>query len=201
MPEIKFDGEDTIFHYYSWQEIGDLTYKLAKQIRGKGESFDRIVALATGGLTMAREMKDELGVDTLSNIQVQFYEDIGKARSMPIISQSLPVNVKDEHILIFDDINDSGRTLQTADDYLMLRGAKSVKTATLFQKPQTNNPSDFYIVDTECWVIFPDEKNESISSLARMWSNQNISKSEIRSRLVDIGFNQEHIDDFCQDLC
>lgn len=201
MPEIKFNDSSTTFHYYAWQEVGDITYKLSKKIRESGESFDRIVALATGGLTMAREMKDELGVKALSNIQVEFYEDIEKTKKTPIISQSLPVNIDGQRVLIFDDINDSGRTLKVAKKYLSLRGAKSVKTATLFQKPHTTLPSDFYVIDTECWVIFPDEKNESIVSLSKMWTTQGLVKIEIRKRLLEIGFTNEHIDDFCQNLC
>ncbi len=196
MNSVKFPQDDNItYHYYSWQELGDLTEKLAYQIIQKNPHINRLIALATGGLTMSRALRDYLGLKKISSLQVEFYTDIGKTSSAPIITQSLPINIDGENILIFDDINDTGRTLQAATQYLQLRGARQITTATLFQKPHTNHSSDFYQQKTTSWVIFPDEVRETIQLLSDRWRRQ-LSLNEIRQRLSKIGFTSTQLDMF-----
>lgn len=45
-------------------------------------------------------------------------------------------DLSDTNILIVEDIVDSGRTLSYLTEYLKLKGAKSVKTCTLLDKPE-----------------------------------------------------------------
>ena len=45
-------------------------------------------------------------------------------------------NLPNEDILIVEDIVDSGRTLKYLIGYLLLKGAKSVRTVTLLDKPE-----------------------------------------------------------------
>ncbi len=57
-------------------------------------------------------------------------------------------------ILVVEDIIDSGRTLSYLIDYLYLKGAASVKTCTLLDKPSRR------VVDLEpdfCGFVIPDE--------------------------------------------
>ncbi len=51
------------------------------------------------------------------------------------IEQDLDMAVADRHVLIAEDIVDSGRTLKAVIDLLRHRGAKSVKVVTLLDKP------------------------------------------------------------------
>ncbi len=51
------------------------------------------------------------------------------------IVMDLDTPVKDRHVLITEDIVDSGRTINTIIDLLKHRGAKSVKVVTLMDKP------------------------------------------------------------------
>ena len=57
-------------------------------------------------------------------------------------------------ILIVEDIIDSGRTLSYLSEYLLLKGAKSVKTVTLLDKP-SRREVDF--VPDYTGKIIPDE--------------------------------------------
>lgn len=197
MPDVIFPNDNEIkYKYVSWQKLGDLTDKLAQEIISKNEtsSINRIIALATGGLTTSRALRDYLAVSKISSIQIEFYTDIGKNKKTPVVTQSLPTNIDGETILIFDDINDSGKTLKTATQYLTLRGAKKIITATIFQKPHTTFPSDYYQEETKAWIIFPDEIRETITLLNKRWSNAGLKKREIQNRLSKIGFTQAHID-------
>ncbi len=196
MDPVKFPQDNNItYHYYSWQELGSLTEKLARQILQKNLKIDRLIALATGGLTMSRALRDYLGLKKLASIKIEFYSDIATRKPTPVITQSLPLNIDGENILIFDDINDTGRTLQAAKQYLSLRGARQIYTATLFQKPHTTHPSDFFQQETTSWIIFPDEVRETITLLARRWQ-QNLSPKEIKDRLSQIGFTSKQLDMF-----
>ena len=50
------------------------------------------------------------------------------------ISRDLEGDVRDRHVLIVDDILESGRTLAFAKDLIAARGAKSVRTCVLLEK-------------------------------------------------------------------
>ena len=67
---------------------------------------------------------------------------------------SLPDYIKDRDILIVEDIIDSGKTLSYLVDYLLLKGAKSVKTATMLDKP-SRRVVDF--TPDYCGREIPDE--------------------------------------------
>lgn len=60
----------------------------------------------------------------------------------------------DTDILIIEDIIDSGRTLSYLVDYLKLKGANSVKTCTLLDKPERREV-DF--TPDYCGLTIPDE--------------------------------------------
>lgn len=77
--------------------------------------------------------------------------------SSKTISILLDIRRKDmekSDILIVEDIIDSGRTLSYLIEYLYLKGAASVKTCTLLDKPSRR------VVDLEpdfCGFVIPDE--------------------------------------------
>ena len=63
-------------------------------------------------------------------------------------------DLEDCHILIVEDIIDSGRTLAYLSDYLQLKGARSVRTCTLLDKP-SRREVDFQADYVGCEI--PDE--------------------------------------------
>ncbi len=73
------------------------------------------------------------------------------------INIHLDLQKKDIHdcdILVVEDIIDSGRTLSYLIDYLTLKGARSVKTCTLLDKP-SRREVDFHA--DFCGTEIPDE--------------------------------------------
>ncbi len=195
MDAVQFEGDAAIsYHFYDWGEWGQMAYRLAAKILEKEQKFDRLVALATGGLTLSRAMRDYLNIPKLSSLSISFYTGIGQAGRTPVIRESLATDVEGERILIFDDINDSGSSLQAARKYLELRGAASITTATILQKPVTACPSDYYVDETSDWIIFPDEVRETIVALTQSWREKGVSAAEIDVRLLKIGFRDFHLD-------
>ncbi|MEI6690170.1 MAG: phosphoribosyltransferase family protein [bacterium] len=195
MAQISFPSDDNITYLFlDWGELGALTQVLATKILDSGAApYDRIIALATGGQTMSKAIKDYLNIQNSSSMHISFYTGIGTTNKTPVITQSIATDLQGERVLVFDDVNDTGATLEVAKAYLQMRGVKSIDTACLLQKPRTKCPSTFFGDSTESWIIFPDEVRETITLLSSRWSKQGVSKQDIHSRLNQIGFLDSHL--------
>lgn len=195
MGESSFQNDNNITYLFlNWEQLGELTQSLATQIlASRQEPFDRIIALATGGHTMSKALKDYLKIPRSSSLHISFYTGIGQTAPTPIISQSLATDVQNERVLVYDDVNDSGRTLDVVAGYLAMRGVREVVTATLFSKPTSIHPSDYTGQSTTSWIIFPDEVRETITALQARWTTQSLTPEMIRTRLLQIGFTPAHL--------
>lgn len=184
------------YEYYSWETLGEDIFELARDIITAGHEFDRVIALAKGGLTFSRSLVDYLQVEDISSIKIEFYTNIGVTADMPVITQSLPVSIRDERILVFDDIVDSGATLELAINYLKQHGCRSIHSATLLQKPWTKYTADFAARTSEAWVIFPNEVRETITLLRDKWLASGDSMVQIEEQLLQIGFGKAEVELF-----
>ncbi|PIR59143.1 MAG: phosphoribosyltransferase [Candidatus Pacebacteria bacterium CG10_big_fil_rev_8_21_14_0_10_56_10] len=195
-PIVAATIHDQAFEYYSWNQLGSDVYALAKQLLDDDSRFDRLIALAKGGLAPARALADFLKIDQLSSIQVEFYTGIGQRGQTPVITQSLPVQIKGERVLVFDDIVDSGKTFALASSYLTAHGAAEISTAALIVKPWTKHRPDYAVHTTEAWVIMPNEVRETIELLSQSWREKGDSTASIKRQLRKIGFDPGQVDDF-----
>ena len=184
------------YELYTWEEFGQHVFAISKSIIDTGDQFDRIIALAKGGTAIVRPIADLCGIKELSSIQIEFYTGVEKTAKMPVITQSLPVKIKDEKVLIIDDVADSGETMILAIHYIKQHGASDIKTATLVSKPWTKFEPDFTYYKSEAWIIFPWEIREHIVLLSAMWKEKGDSQTQINSQLREIGFTSEEIDVF-----
>ncbi len=184
---------DQAYEYYSWEQLGDDIFALGQEILNSGEEFDRIVALAKGGLTFSRSLVDYLQIDNISTMQIEFYTGIGTTAKTPVITQSLPVTIRGEKILIFDDILDTGGTLKLANEYIQHHGAAKISTAVLVSKPWAEVEVDFSARDSEAWVIFPNETRETIETLTQLWRDAGDDEQRIHSQLLEVGFSQQEV--------
>jgi hypoxanthine phosphoribosyltransferase len=187
---------DQAYEYHSWEDLGQEIFAVAQQVLKSDQSFDRVIALAKGGLTFARSLNDLLAIKELSSIQIEFYTGIGEHRKTPVITQSLPVTIKDEHILLFDDIVDKGDTMSLAVEYLKYHGAASITTTALLSKPWSTFAPDFVANTTQAWVIFPNESRETIGLLRKMWTKKGDSPDQISRQLLEIGLPKAEVEFF-----
>ena len=177
----------------SWDETNEQLLQIAEKIIKKKEKFDRVVALAKGGLTWSRTLCDYLGIKELSSIQISFYTGIASTQKTPVITQSLPIAIQNERILIFDDVADSGETLVLAKKYIKMHGAKTVKTATVAIKSWTSFVPDYYGFNSSEWIIFPHEIRETMTLLKRSWKKQHISDAVVKKHLTSLGMSAREI--------
>lgn len=193
---ISFKGDKISYTAPSWEEMGEYCFLLAQKILASGQEFDRLVTLAKGGWTWARNMSDLLSIEKVASVQLIHYSDVYETGKKPRLIQSLPVSVVGEKILIFDDVTDSGKSLPFCMDYLKMCGAGDLTTSTLFYKPWSIFKPDFYVCQTKAWIIFPHELRETVESRGKKWIEDGCSKQEVVERFVKIGLPKEQVEYF-----
>ncbi|MGO3018002.1 MAG: hypoxanthine phosphoribosyltransferase [Anaerococcus sp.] len=113
--------------------------KLANQINEYYEDKSTVilVGILKGSVMFMTELAKNLKVDViLEFMDVSSYGDSTESSGNIKIIKDLDTNIKDQEVLIVEDIIDTGHTLKYLKDSLVNRGAKSVKIVTLLDKPE-----------------------------------------------------------------
>ena len=132
-------NEDVENILVSEEEIKEIVKRLARQIEKDYANEDKIVlvGILKGSVTfmtdLMREIKMPVEIDFM---RVSSYGDstVSSGNVNIILDLNRP-KLSTENILMVEDIVDSGRTLRYLISYLKNKGAKSVKTVTLLNKP------------------------------------------------------------------
>jgi len=178
----------------SWDQIYDMMIELAKRVKNSGFKPDLIVGVCRGGWTPARLMSDLLENANTASIRIEFYLAPGVTARKPVISQAIMVPVKGVNVLVVDDVADTGESLKVAVEHLDVCGAKATKTATLYYKPQSIFKPDFYIIQTEQWIIFPWERLESTRRLLDDAQKRGSSIDSVKQTLVSAGIESSIVE-------
>jgi len=171
----------------SWDQVYDMLIELARRVKDSGFRPDLIIGVSRGGWAPARIMSDLLENANTASIRIEFYLAPGVTARKPVISQAVMVPVKGVNVLVVDDVSDTGESLKVAVEHLDVGGAKAIKTATLFYKPQSIFKPDFFIVQTEQWVIFPWERLENTRRLLDEAEKKGKPLSSVRETLTGAG--------------
>jgi hypoxanthine phosphoribosyltransferase len=180
-------------HYLTpnWNTYHSLAQKLAATILDNGSRADEIVAISRGGLTLGHLMSDFLQIP-ISTITIQSYTDIQKQGEITI-SAKLQNSIKNKHILLVDDVSDTGKTLLRAIKYLKRAGAKKVTTVTLYYKPHSVYRPDYFAKETDRWIIFPHDATEMSLLISKNMEKDGKSKAQIQTFLERLGFTISQI--------
>ncbi len=187
IPSFSFPPDETTYIAPTWIEMEQLTHQVSKQIAQSNKPIDLIVTLAKGGWPMTRSLADFLQIDEIASIGVKFYSGINEKLPKPNVYQDLPVDVARKNILLFDDVADSGGSLQFVTELLNLRGVASVTTATLFYKEHSVVRPDHFAYTTNAWIIFPFEKREMGELLTQKWRTLEINQELVNQHLQAMG--------------
>jgi hypoxanthine phosphoribosyltransferase len=153
---------DTDYEVPTWSQIFDMLFSQAQKIQNQSYTPDVVVGIARGGIISARILTDLLETPQLEILQIEYYTGINQTQLKPNLKQPLSFNFAGKKTLIVDDIADSGESLELAQTHLQERGAKEIKTATLFKKPFSTIIPDFYEKQTGHWVVFPWDTKETL---------------------------------------
>jgi hypoxanthine phosphoribosyltransferase len=116
---------------------------IKRRIAGLGEELNTdyankdlmVVAIVNGALIftadLLRQLSSPLRLDCL---RASSYHDGTHAGHEPRIVDQMKLDVKGQHVLLVDDILDTGKTLAAVAGLIKTKGAASVKTCVLLDK-------------------------------------------------------------------
>jgi hypoxanthine phosphoribosyltransferase len=112
-----------------------------------------------------------------------------------VIYQDLPDEavLADKKILIVDDVLDSGKTFTKVIDRTRSFSPKEIRSAALDIKPNTSFIPDYYMGETNKWIIYPWELRETIETLWKTGSERGMTDNEIVKLLRDLGYVESDI--------
>ncbi|MBS7658814.1 MAG: phosphoribosyltransferase [Candidatus Bathyarchaeia archaeon] len=183
-----------------WNDIYEMCIKLADKIKKSGFFPDLIIGVARGGWIPARILSDLLENSNVASVRVEFYVDIAKTSHSPKITQGVSVSLTGRKILVVDDVADTGKSLKAVIDYLYNLGAKEVKTATLHYKPKSIIKPDFYIEETDAWIVYPHERFEFIKSIVKKLKSEGKTLNEIKLEVENIGLPKTLVNKFVEEI-
>ncbi|MBM6706916.1 hypoxanthine phosphoribosyltransferase [Bifidobacterium pullorum subsp. saeculare] len=132
------DVQDQIDHeLISKAQIDSKIAELAAQVSEDYRGRDLLlVAVLKGAVNTLVAFSQSLSIPVqMDFMSLSSYGDGTVSSGTVTVRQDLSVDVRGRHILIVEDIVDSGRTLAWLVDELKRRGAASVEVMALLQKP------------------------------------------------------------------
>ena len=121
----------------SEKQLEKIVNTLAKQIeKDYNDNEFMMIGLLKGSVAFMADLMKKIRLDFSIDFMVASSYGSGTESSGKIkIISDVTIPVKDMDILIVEDIVDSGNTLNFICNYLVTKGAKSVRVATLCDKP------------------------------------------------------------------
>jgi xanthine phosphoribosyltransferase len=135
----------------SWEELHRDARVLAWRLLEQGP-FERIVAIARGGLVPAAVVARELEIRLVDTVCVASYDDakaLGRQGNMQVLKG---ISGDGAGVLVVDDLVDSGLTAKLVRDML-----PKAHIATVYAKPQGRPLVDTFVteVSQDTWIYFP----------------------------------------------
>jgi xanthine phosphoribosyltransferase len=127
----------------------------AQEVRD-GQGWEAIVAITRGGLVPAGILSRELEIRTLETVCVASYHDYDSQGLLKVIK---PVDERvasmgqgGSHVLVVDDLVDTGKTAKVVRDML-----PNAHFATVYAKPAGVPMTDTFVteVSQDTWIYFP----------------------------------------------
>lgn len=173
----------------SWEAVHDLARELAFRIVEDGFEPDLIVAIGRGGYPPGRLMADYLHKKALTSFRIEHYaagaeEKTTRAR----VLESLAEDLTGKRVLVVDDVNDTGKTLEAALGFLRGRGAAEVRTAVLQEKDTSRFAADYVggrVVEWR-WIIYPWARIEDLTRFIQRMDPRPGSVTEAAARLEEL---------------
>jgi len=144
-------------------EAYEMAYRVSRQISKSSEHFEIVIGISRGGFPPARMICDFLNVKTLTSLQIRHYTGGGDARESVDMTDSVNIDLTGKHVLIVDDVNDSGKTLKKAYEYISSLNPGILKTAVLHEKESTEFNAHYtgsILSDWRCliyqWAVVED---------------------------------------------
>lgn len=145
-PEITAPKIEPLF---TAEAIHERVKELADEITADYQNEEPVlVGVLKGSFIFLADLARETNLHALQIdfMGVESYKKGTKSSRQPIITKDLSIDISDHHVLLVEDIVDTGYSLQTLMKILSVRSAKSIKTCALLSKPDRREvevPIDF----------------------------------------------------------
>ncbi len=136
----------------SWEMFGELCRALAMKV-SRGYDPEMIVGIARAGVIPAAVMASVLTKD-FHSMKISRREGGERVRERPAVLSAAPPQAEGKHVLLVDEISSSGETFRLALAALRDVGAREIRTASVFVRPQGFAP-DYSALETDATIIFP----------------------------------------------
>ncbi|MEO1147897.1 MAG: phosphoribosyltransferase family protein [Cyanobacteria bacterium J06638_22] len=157
--------------YVSWSDYHQKVENLALKVYESNWQFNQIVCLAKGGLRvgdiLARLYEQPLAILSTSS----YGGPNNQVRGSVTFSQDLSKTTANlgSHVLLVDDLVDSGVTLKRSIEWLQLRYGfyiDEIRSAVLWYKNCSVIEPDYYVdyLPDDPWIHQPFEKYEQMSA-------------------------------------
>ncbi|MEO1497736.1 MAG: hypoxanthine phosphoribosyltransferase [Planctomycetota bacterium] len=121
---------------YSEEKLGEGVQQMAAEIRETyGDTPLTIVSVLTGSIVLMADLIRRLEMPIrVGVIEASSYGGATTTRGELTINAELLLDIKDRHVLLVDDIFDTGHTLVRVLDKMQELGPKSLRSAVLLRK-------------------------------------------------------------------
>jgi len=179
------------FEFISFLEFNKLCGRLALKLKkeSKHQQIDYLISVQRGGAVMSKILSDLLNVP-IATLTCTSYVDGSKKKS-PHITQDIAANIKGKHIIILDEISDTGETLQLVSTHLKMLHPASVRTATFFIKTGTCFLPDFWLSRLDKWIVFPYEMRETLETFHSLTVVKEKDLDRLNRYIKENGLNSE----------
>ncbi|XP_057775985.1 uncharacterized protein LOC130994881 [Salvia miltiorrhiza] len=124
---------------FTEQQISERVSELASTITADfkaAEVAPAVVGVATGAFLFVADLVRKIHLPlTVDFVRAESYGSGTVSNGHPTISFGLKVDVRGKHVILVEDIVDTGNTLSCLTDYMKTEGASSVSVCTLLDKP------------------------------------------------------------------
>jgi hypoxanthine phosphoribosyltransferase len=177
-------------HLVTFQDFAHKGYHLAEKIKAdtQKQPVDLIICINRGGALLSRILSDYLDVE-IAAFGLTSYEGVNQQKELRI-NQELNKDLKGKVVLLVDDVCDSGKSILKAMEITRLLGPKQILTATLFVKPRAEYKADYWIAETDKWLVFPYEVRETLVALKSVLPTHPETLALLKEYYLSLGIGQ-----------
>jgi len=132
IPELKHLARVLVSESAIRRRVGSLGEELNRYYKGKDLT---VIAIVNGALIftadLLRRLRSPLRLDC---VRASSYHEGTKSLGLPEVIDNMKLDIDGHHVLLVDDILDTGRTLAAVRQLLLSKGALSVRTCVLLDK-------------------------------------------------------------------
>ena len=150
----------------SWNEVERRCHRLADLIRSSAYQPELIIAIGRGGYVPARLLCDNLHLMALTSIKIEHYLAGADRQREALVRYPLKADIHGLRVLLVDDVNDTGDTLEVAIRHLREFYPAEIRTAVMHQKSSSSLQADYSArqVIKWRWLVYPWAVNEDVTN-------------------------------------